>query len=293
MIVKSRGSFFVLFFICLSSLFSQNNDGSSIKHRIAWTKDDYALRYEVIIEREEKNEYSPVLQEFTEDPFIFISLPPGYYRLRVISYDFRDIPGAGTAWKNFRVFAVTGLDSESQLVMDDASHSAQEEGSPPESAAGQAGTGDASTPVVEKKQKDFFIGLFAEGIGYSRYGAAFGGGIVFGGSYDNLGFGISLLYAKDEEKFVFVEALANLRLYISRVRNNTGFFLQPEGGFVVFAHEDFGIGQFLALEWGVSLVGGISAGWRYPLGAYFYVEPVIRGGYPYIFGASLTAGIRF
>jgi hypothetical protein len=38
-------------------------------------------------------------------------------------------------------------------------------------------------------------------------------------------------------------------------------------------------------------LGGLAAGWRVTLGSW-YLEPVIRGGYPYIWGAGLGFGLR-
>jgi len=272
MAVNSRGFLFVLFFFCLANaLFSQDND--SQKHRIAWTKDDYALRYEVLIEKEENNEHSLVLREFTEEPFIYFSLPPGDYRICVIPYDFRNIPAEGTEWKKFSIVAVTGPASESPL-MDDVPSVPSEE--------------IVVSRIHPVKRSDLFIGLFAEGIGYSRNSIAFGGGITFGGSFYGMGAGLSLLYAQDMENFIFLEALAHFRVYLLRARNNnTGLFLQAEGGVVFFSYEKFETADNLAP------VGGLCAGWRFPLGKLWYIEPVIRGGYPYIYGVGLSGGIRF
>ena len=285
MIINSRSRFLVLLFFCLANvLFSQDNE-SLLKHRIAWTKDDYALRYEVLIEKEENNKYSPVLSEFTEEPFIYISLPPGNYRLRVIPYDFRDIPGEGTGWKNFKVLGVTAQDSESQIVMDDVSQplSGQKEDTPP--AENPAEDTDFTAPV---KHNDLFVALFAEGLGYTRSSTAFGGGVAFGWSFNGKGVGISLLYAQDAEKFIFLEALAHFRYYLLRAKSNTGLFLQAEGGVVLFAYKKY----YKEIRNHFIPAAGLCAGWRFPLGRW-YIEPAIRGGYPYIFGAGVSAGIRF
>ncbi|MDR2729757.1 MAG: hypothetical protein LBB81_02530 [Treponema sp.] len=299
--VNFRSFIFVLLFFCLANIvFGQDNDGQIKRHRITWTKDNYALRYEVLIEKEENNRYSPLLREFTEEPFIYISLPPGNYRLRVIPYDFRDIPGQGTRWNNFKVLAVTNANSESdsQLVMEASPViPGQEAGgmsienpdevkdsTPPESAAGQEEAGEESPP---EKHQGFFIGAFAEGAGYTRYSAAFGGGATLGGSFNGMGIGISLMYAQDEEKFIFLELLAHLRFYLSRVKNNTGLFLQADIGAVFFAHEKFESNDNAAFAI------GLRAGARIPLGKYVYFEPNIRGGYPYIFGGGLSLGLRF
>jgi hypothetical protein len=157
---------------------------------------------------------------------------------------------------------------------------------------------DLTTP---ENRRGPFYGLFAEGLGYTRYNTAFGGGITFGRSFNGKGMGISLLHARDAEKFIFLEALAHFRFYLSRAKNNTGLFLQAEGGIVFFGHEKFQIINYLipeddpSEEWRLplALVGGLSAGWRFPLGTRGYIEPAIRGGYPYIFGVSLSTGLRF
>jgi hypothetical protein len=265
-----------MFFFCLANaLFGQYNE-SRQEHRIVWTEDDYTLRYEVLIEKEDDElEYHSVLREFTEESFIVISLPPGNYRLRVIPYDFRNVPGEGTNWKDFKIVAVTDPDSVPQVseVEEDAIPAENQE--------------EDMVLKPPAKHRDLFFGLFAEGLGYSRYSAAFGGGIAFGGSFDGMGVGLTLLYAQDAENFIFMEALAHYRLYFSRMKNNTGPFLQAEGGIVLFAYEKFEITEY----W--SPAAGLSAGWRFPLGTRWYIEPSIRGGYPYIFGASLSAGMRF
>jgi len=384
--INFRSPYFVLLFLCLANILSgQENDGGLKKYRIAWTMDEYALRYEVVIEKEEDNDYSLVLREFTEESFILFSLPPGNYRLRVITYDFRDIPGKGTTWKNFIILATA--DAEPQLVMDDTSllfpekeeetaategqteiedeteeqteeiaateeqteteepvateaqtedqvedeteaqaedkiedemevqteaqveddievqiedeiaaqteNQAEEPDSTPlEPAAGEAEESIASekTDSPPAKNHDLFIGSFVEGLGYTRYSAAFGPGITFGESHNGKGLGISLLYAQDEEKFIFVEVLAHFRYYLSflsRAKINTGLFLQAEAGVVFFAYEKFETTGHLAP------VAGLSTGWRFPLGTRWYIEPSIRGGYPYIFGAGLSAGRSF
>jgi hypothetical protein len=37
--------------------------------------------------------------------------------------------------------------------------------------------------------------------------------------------------------------------------------------------------------------GGLAAGWRITLKDNFYIEPFVRGGYPYGWGAGIMAGI--
>jgi hypothetical protein len=40
-----------------------------------------------------------------------------------------------------------------------------------------------------------------------------------------------------------------------------------------------------------ALLGGLAVGWRIPLGSW-YLEPALRGGYPYIWGAGIGFGRR-
>ena len=79
--------------------------------RLTWTGDQYAMRYEVIIEREElfsedeRGRYSRFHQSFTENEFIEVSLPPGNYRFQVIPYDFFNLPVPSAQWINFEVLS--------------------------------------------------------------------------------------------------------------------------------------------------------------------------------------------
>ena len=96
MIINARMLITALFFIGLTPLWAQNQ-------RLTWTGDEYAMRYEVIIEKEEGGEYANVLREFTEESFIEVSLPSGKYRCQVIPYDFLNQPVPVTEWMDFEV----------------------------------------------------------------------------------------------------------------------------------------------------------------------------------------------
>jgi hypothetical protein len=61
-----------------------------------------------------------------------------------------------------------------------------------------------------------------------------------------------------------------------------GPFLQAELGYVVFNYENKTYGAFL---------GGLAFGWRFLFAEKWYLEPVARLGYPYIWGLGLSAGI--
>jgi hypothetical protein len=59
-------------------------------------------------------------------------------------------------------------------------------------------------------------------------------------------------------------------------------FAQVEAGADLIFHEGDTVPAFL---------GGLALGWRIPLGLW-YVEPAVRGGYPYVWGAGLSFGRR-
>jgi hypothetical protein len=71
--------------------------------QIAWIGDEYTLKYEVVIERNEGGGYGAYLREFTELPAIQISLPVGNYRYRIIPYDYLDQSGEPSNWVNIDI----------------------------------------------------------------------------------------------------------------------------------------------------------------------------------------------
>ena len=96
MTINARMLITVLLFAVLTPLWAQNQ-------RLAWDGEEYAMRYEVIIEKEEEGEYNGVLREFTEESFIEVSLLPGKYRCQIIPYDFFNQPVPVTDWVDFEV----------------------------------------------------------------------------------------------------------------------------------------------------------------------------------------------
>ena len=74
----------VLFLGLAPFLCAQNAES---RFRFTWTGGEYALHYEVAIEREVDGTYITYLREFTKAPFIEVSLPLGHYRFQVTSYD--------------------------------------------------------------------------------------------------------------------------------------------------------------------------------------------------------------
>jgi len=79
--------------------FSVTENGQTrFYQRLAWSGGEYALRYEVVIEKAVEERYEAHLRDFTPSLFIVVSLSPGEYRFRVIPYDILDKPGEPSQW---------------------------------------------------------------------------------------------------------------------------------------------------------------------------------------------------
>jgi hypothetical protein len=141
----------------------------------------------------------------------------------------------------------------------------------------------AQTPDGE----EFFLGPAAETAMYSVNGAAFGGGLVIGYGYDVGAIGLKTLFFADTGGLSIVETGIFLRFYLPG--GGTGLFIQINTEATLFGLN--GSFTFPAGAGGIS--AGISAGWRFPLGIRWYVEPYLRAGYPYVAGAGVSAGVRF
>jgi hypothetical protein len=110
-----------------SSGYFMDSSGGEIRfiQRLAWIGDEYARRYEVIIEREEEEEYKELLREFTTASFIEVSLLPGKYRFLVIPYDFLNQSGERSEWMYIEVLTALypelapGIISDIDLRSDD------------------------------------------------------------------------------------------------------------------------------------------------------------------------------
>ena len=108
--------FTALFFFSLaSSLWAQNRryvTEQRFIQRLVWIGDEYAFRYEVVIERNEGEGYSEFKREFTTSSALVISLPLGNYRYRVTPYDYLDQPGEASDWVTLDVFAPPAIPDE-------------------------------------------------------------------------------------------------------------------------------------------------------------------------------------
>jgi len=116
-----RFLFAFIFMIGHSSLLQAQNsekENSIFFQRLRWTGGEYAMRYEVVVQREVNGTYTTYLRESTETSFIIVSLPPGNYRFQVTSYDILDRPEETSRWKNFKVLPsakneITDIEPES------------------------------------------------------------------------------------------------------------------------------------------------------------------------------------
>jgi hypothetical protein len=264
----------LILFLCLASFLSAQtpllqlaesfyyiDESNRYIQRLAWVHDSNARRYEAVIESADNGIYRNVLREFTTGNFIDVMLSPGNYRIQIIPYDFRNIPGEFVQWTYFEVLAVRPfippqVEPEQQITQEEPivqpesvanEQLAIEEviTSPervvqvePRETAEEIVPVPADTAPVEI-HSDFYLGLFGEAGIYSRYSVAYGGGLTFGYSYRGMAFGASFYYALDNEVFVFMEPTGFFRMYLSPVRRmNKGFFLQASAGVGLFTRFD-------------------------------------------------------
>jgi len=126
-----------------------------------------------------------------------------------------------------------------------------------------------------------FAGIGAEANGYSREGAAAGATLSLGADLNQrFAAGVKATFSHNFDTIAAVEPLVFFRY---RLPFLPGLFAQAEAGASIFLEDS---GAYPAFS------GGICAGWRLAIGSNFYIEPVIRGGFPFAWGAGLTAGYK-
>jgi len=95
--------------------------------------------------------------------------------------------------------------------------------------------------------------------------------------------GLTVTGSSNFSGIAVIEPAALFRWYFLG-KGHTGFFAQADAGAYLVLEE----GELTPL-----FLGGLRAGFRLPLGSSFYIEPYGRGGYPFVFGIGLLAGLRF
>jgi hypothetical protein len=103
------------------NIIEQTESGFRISQRLNWAGDEFAGRYEVIIELLEEGGYREVLRRPTTEPFIEVSLSPGKYRYKVLVYNLLGRVDHEMDWSILDVIramppALTRLNPESFLL---------------------------------------------------------------------------------------------------------------------------------------------------------------------------------
>jgi len=126
----------------------------------------------------------------------------------------------------------------------------------------------------------FFIGLGSEVNNNAKKGNAIGGNMALG--YDmnkHFALGVNAVYSNDLEEEITLESKLMLRYYLPV----GGPFMQAEAGGALNKSDKNSIVP----------QGGMAAGWRFSVDKEWFVEPAVRGGYPYVWGTGITLGKKF
>jgi len=138
-------------------------------------------------------------------------------------------------------------------------------------------------------REDLWICPGAELSMFSISGLAYGGSLTLG--YGNrMAIGVKAGYfINPTDHISTLELNFLLRLYFLGAVSYSGPFIQINGGPTLFAKSG---SLTFPSKYGI-ISAGLSLGWHILIGRYFFIEPTVRGGYPYIIGAGLFAGIHF
>jgi len=136
----------------------------------------------------------------------------------------------------------------------------------------------------------FWISSGIETAMYSRTSLCYGGSFTFAyGKGVSVGFKAAY-FLNFENRIDVLELGFLLRFYLRGSFASSGPFIQFSGGQALFIRPKDCL--TIPAQWG-AMYGGADAGWRFILGNTFFIEPFIRGGYPYIAGGGLLVGLVF
>jgi len=142
---------------------------------------------------------------------------------------------------------------------------------------------------TDSEEGDFWFCPGGEAAFYSVYGVSYGGGLAFGyGKGSSIG--IKAAWFMDSDGISVLELNFLLRFYFFGKRAYSGPFIQFIGGPAIFFDKESVVS--MPSKTGVFSMG-MSFGWRFLIKEKWFIEPSIRGGYPYLAGAGLSAGMRF
>jgi hypothetical protein len=137
--------------------------------------------------------------------------------------------------------------------------------------------------VGAQETKQFALGLGVEGNMNTRTSAALGGTASADyGIIPNLAAGIRFGFSHNFDQIMTLEPELFVRWYFWELKGLFFFAQAGLGTAVIF--EDKAAHP--------AVLGDIGVGLRIPLNRW-YVEPYLRTGYPFIWGAGLSAGYRF
>jgi len=154
--------------------------------RLIWTGGEYAMRFEVVVQREVDGTYITHLREFTETASIVVSLPTGDYRYQVTSYDILDRLEEVSQWVNFKIHPFVQPEvfvAESELAANDKDSSSSTEDVHESEPEGEEITAEPLKPIllfaglswspVLPIHGDSFGANFSPAGAAARFGAAF------------------------------------------------------------------------------------------------------------------------
>jgi hypothetical protein len=128
-----------------------------------------------------------------------------------------------------------------------------------------------------------FAGLGMEINANTRDGAAFGGGLSAGLDINSeFSFGVKTVISSNLDTITSLETAGLFRYYLPF--KFSGLFAQAELGTVIFFEDRNNYPAFL---------GGIAFGWRYNFIKNLFIEPYVRFGFPFVWGAGFLAGFHF
>ena len=93
----------LLFLLVLTPCLEAQNKTDNRIVRLLWSRDSYALNYEILIEAVNDDGNRQVMRGVSTMSYLEVTLPPGNYRFRVIPYDFLEKPGTASRWVSFEV----------------------------------------------------------------------------------------------------------------------------------------------------------------------------------------------
>jgi len=154
----------------------------------------------------------------------------------------------------------------------------------------RASSGFADTIAeIDEGRGNFWLCFSGESAFYDLSGISKGGAFALGyGKGTSLGIKTTWYMISGGAAFLEVNCL--LRFYFYGKRANYGPFLQFLGGPAILIG---GVDEFsIPSDVGAFSIG-MGFGWRFLIKERVFIEPSIRGGYPYLAGAGLAAGVCF